>query len=167
MPQKLVNISITTNINSSVNMAKSTTPTRENFWIQNLKTLTPCYAVPTMFTLLSSFCMRTKNLTNISQITSNNLISCCKSHPELCPLKTATAKTSWELYRFYQCFPYYTLCNFIYIYIYIYIITKIITIKTVTAIIVSIIYLFIYSFVFMMYFLGYQGGWAYSDNILL
>ena len=76
-----------------------------------------------MFTLLSSFCIWTINLTYISQLMSNNIISCCKSHSELCPLKTATAETSWEfLYRFYQCFPHYTLCNeYIYIYIYIYI----------------------------------------------
>ena len=59
-----------------------------------------------MFTLLSSFCIWTKHLTYISQLTSNNITSCCKSHSELFPLKTATAETSWELlYRFYQCFP--------------------------------------------------------------
>ena len=73
--------------------------------------------------LLFSFCIWTKNLTYISQLTSNNIIYCCKSHSELCPLKMATAETSWELlYRFYQCFPHYTLCNLcvcIYIYIYI------------------------------------------------
>ena len=88
--------------------------------------LIPCYAVPAMFNLLSSFCKWTKNLTYISQLTSNNIISCCKSHSELCPLKTATAETSRELlYRFYYCFPHYTLCNYnrIYIYIYIYIYT--------------------------------------------
>ena len=70
-----------------------------------------------MFNLLSSFCIWTKHLTYISQLTSNNLTSCCKSHSELCPLKTATAETSWELlYRFYYCFPHYTLPN-LYIYI--------------------------------------------------
>ena len=30
------------------------------------------------------------------------IISCCKLHSELCPLKTATVETSWELlYHFY------------------------------------------------------------------
>ena len=63
-------------------------------------------------TLLSSFCVWTKNLTHISQLTSNNIISWCKSHSELCTLKTVTAKTSWELlYRFFQCSSHCTLCN--------------------------------------------------------
>ena len=31
-------------------------------------------------------------LTYISQLMSNNIISCCKSHSELCPLKSATPK---------------------------------------------------------------------------
>ena len=78
-----------------------------------------------MFTLFFSFCIWTKNLTHVSQMTLNNVISCCKSHSELCLLKTATAETSRELlYRFYYCFPHHTLCNYnsIYIYIYIYII---------------------------------------------
>ena len=80
--------------------------------------LIPCQALPAMFNLLSSFCIWTKHLTYISQLTSNNLTSCCKSHSELCPLKMATAETSWELlYRFYYCFPHYTLPN-LYIYIY-------------------------------------------------
>ena len=71
-----------------------------------------------MFTLLSSFCIWTNNLTYISQLTSNNITYCCKSHSEFCPLKTAKAETSWELlYRFYQYFPHYTLCN-LYIQIY-------------------------------------------------
>ena len=30
---------------------------------------------------------------NRSQLTSNNIISCFKSHSELCPLKMATAET--------------------------------------------------------------------------
>ena len=38
-----------------------------------------------------------KNLTYISRLMSTNIISSCKSHSELCPLKTATAETSWEL----------------------------------------------------------------------
>ena len=42
---------------------------------------------------------------------SSYIISSCKSHLQLCPLKTASVKTSWELYCFYQCFPQYTLCN--------------------------------------------------------
>ena len=82
--------------------------------------LIPCYAVSTVFTLLSFFCIWTKNLMYISQLKSNNIISCCKSHSELCPLKIATAETSWKLlYCFYQCFPHYTLCN-LYIINYIY-----------------------------------------------
>ena len=71
--------------------------------------LIPYYAEPTpaMFTLLFSFRIWTKNLTYISQMTSNNIISCCKSHSELCPLKTATVETSWELlYRFYYIYVY-------------------------------------------------------------
>ena len=36
--------------------------------------LIPSYAVPAMLTLLSSFCIWTKNLTYISQLTSNNII---------------------------------------------------------------------------------------------
>ena len=36
-------------------------------------------------------------MTYIRQLTSNNIISCSKSHSEICPLKTDTAKTSWEL----------------------------------------------------------------------
>ena len=64
---------------------------RENFWIKKVKTydtirlktrteLIPCYAVPAMLTLLSSICMWTENLTYISQLTSKNITSCCKSH---------------------------------------------------------------------------------------
>ena len=37
------------------------------------------------------FLIWTKNLMYISQLTSNNIISCCKSHSELYPFKTATA----------------------------------------------------------------------------
>ena len=82
----------------------------------------PCYAVPAMFTLLSSFCIWTKNLTYISQLTSNNIISCCKSDSELCPLKTPTAETRWELYIvFTSVFPIIHCATYAYIYIYIYI----------------------------------------------
>ena len=75
-----------------------------------------------MFTLLSSFCIWTKNLTYISQLTSNNIISCCKSDSELCPLKTPTAETRWELYIvFTSVFPIIHCVTYAYIYIYIYI----------------------------------------------
>ena len=85
----------------------------------------PWYPVPTMFTLLSSFYIWTKNLTNISQLTSNN-ISCYKSHSELCPLKMATTETSWELlYRFYFFSPIIHCAIYLFIYIYIYIQTYI------------------------------------------
>ena len=74
----------------------------DTIWLNPRTDLIPCYAVPAMFTLLSSFWIWTKNLTYISQLTSNIIISCCKSHSELCPLKTASVKTSWELlYCFY------------------------------------------------------------------
>ena len=53
---------------------------------------TPCYTVPVMFTF--SFCIWTKNLTFLSQLSSNNRISCCKSNLQLCPAKTTLAKTS-------------------------------------------------------------------------
>ena len=96
----------------------------QNFDTTRLKPrseLIPCYAVPAMFTLLSSFCIWTKNLTYISQLTSDNIISCCKLHSALCPLKMATAETSWELlYRFIHCATYIYICVCVCLYIYIY-----------------------------------------------
>ena len=84
---------------------------RENFWIKKLKTLTPYslnqelnwyhvvqYPHPQCSLYLFS-CIWTKNLTYISQMASNNIISCCIWHSELCPLKTATSREL--LYRFY------------------------------------------------------------------
>ena len=71
------------------------------------------------FTLLSSFCIWDKNLTYISQLTSNNLISCCKSHSELCPLKTATAGIVIS-FSLVFC-PLYTVQLILHIYVYIYI----------------------------------------------
>ena len=62
--------------------------------------LISCYAVHVIFTLVSFFCVWAKNLTYISQLTPNSKISCCESHSQLCPLKTAKAETSCELYRF-------------------------------------------------------------------
>ena len=66
----------------------------ENFWIKKLKTdtirlkprteLIQSYALPVMFTL--------------SQLTSSNIISCCKSHLQFCPLKAATAETYAYIY---------------------------------------------------------------------
>ena len=65
---------------------------RENFWIKKLKTWTP-YAKNWTDTMLYStcdvvhftfFCVWTKNLTYISQLMSNNIISCCKSYLQLC-----------------------------------------------------------------------------------
>ena len=77
--------------------------------------LIPCYAVHVMFNLLSSFCIWAKTLTYINQIMSNNIIFFCKSHLQLCPLKTVTTEASWELYRFY----FFTLFTVQLIYIYI------------------------------------------------
>ena len=82
---------------------------RKNFRIKKLKknwhqfkpTTDTMYAVPVIFTLLSLSCIWTKTLTYISQLTSNNQISCCRSLLQLCPLKAATAETCWESYRFY------------------------------------------------------------------
>ena len=129
--------------------------------------LIPCYALPAMFTLLSSFCRWTKNLTYISQLTSNNVISCFKLHSGLCPSKRATAKTSWELYRFYYCclhyihYTHYTLsicihiCSYIqyihylyiiYIHIFIYIYILYIYIYI---ILYSYIYIYIHKYIYI------------------
>ena len=58
-------------------------------WLKPRTWLIPCYAVPIMFTLHCPFGIGTKNLTHTSQLTSNNIISCCKSDLQLCPLKTS------------------------------------------------------------------------------
>ena len=80
----------------------------------------PCYAVTVMFTLRFHFCIWTKNLTYISQRTSNNIISYCKSNLQLCPMKRATAKTSWEYVVFTSVFPIIDCATYMYI-LYIYI----------------------------------------------
>ena len=49
--------------------------------------LIPCYKVPVMFPLLSSFCIWTKYSTYINHLTSNNIIYCCKSHSEFMSLE--------------------------------------------------------------------------------
>ena len=70
-------------------------------WLKSRTELISGYAVPAMFTLLSSLCIWTKNLTHISQLTSNNITSCSKANSGIFPLKTDTTETSWELlYRF-------------------------------------------------------------------
>ena len=84
---------------------RSTTPTERkvfgsrnlNFdtrWLKPRTGLKPCYVVPVMFTLLSSFCVWTKGLMYICQLMWNKIISSCKSHLQLCTLKTATVETS-------------------------------------------------------------------------
>ena len=61
------------------------------------------------------------NLTHMSQLTSNNLISFCKSYLQLCLLKRTTAETSWELHCFFLLVLVFSPLLYIYIYIFIYI----------------------------------------------
>ena len=58
------------------------------------------------------------NLTHMSQLTSNNLTSFCKSYLQLCLLKRTTAETSWELHRFFLLVLVFSPLLYIYIYIY-------------------------------------------------
>ena len=63
------------------------------------------YTVPVLFTLPSTFCIWTKNLTQMSQLTSNIIISCCQSYLPNSPSKTARPKLVGNYIVFTSFFP--------------------------------------------------------------
>ena len=98
-----------------------------------------------IFTLPSSLCIWTKNLTYISQLTSHNITSCCKSYLRLCPFKTATGETYQELYLVFTHYTLYTLYLSIYLCIYVYIICYIL----------CILYIMYIYFMYVIYYVYY------------